>query len=212
MEGGSEQPSDLTARRGRLDDADVLASLMFIVPSREAVAMTGSAAAAVRLAASLLRHAIANRTSVVIVAERAATPVAFAEVSNGSDMPSFPVVARAGINAMGLVGTLAAAWRSRARSQVELQAPPGGVHLVELQVSPEHRNRRVGAFLLREVDDYAIAQRAAHISLTTATDNPARRLYERSGYRIVDQKTNARYERLTGSAGRVLMVKPVGPS
>jgi ribosomal protein S18 acetylase RimI-like enzyme len=190
----------------------LLASLMFIAPSREAVAMTGSAAAAERLAANLLRHAIAGSTSVVIVAENTSGPVAFAEVSNGSDMPPFPVVARAGINAMGLVGALGAAWRSRARSRVELHAPTGGVHLVELQVSPEHRNRGVGAFLLGEVDDYAIAQRAAHISLTTATDNPARRLYERSGYQIVDQKTNARYERITGSAGRVLMVKPVGPS
>ena len=40
----------------------------------------------------------------------------------------------------------------------------------------------------------------------------ARTLYERSGYRIVDQRTNARYERITWSTGRVLMVKPVGPS
>ena len=48
------------------------------------------------------------------------------------------------------------------------------------------------------------------ISLTTATGNPARRLYERNGCRLIDQKTDARYERITGSAGRVLMVKPVG--
>lgn len=190
----------------------MLASLMFIAPSREAIAMTGSAAAAERLVASLLRRAIAEGTTVVIVAQTASEPVAFAEVSNGAVVPSFPVVARAGIHAMGLVGALGAAWRSVARSRVELQAPAGGVHLVELQVSPEHRNRGVGAFLLGEVDDYAIEQRAGHISLTTATDNPARTLYERSGYRIVDQSTNARYERITGSTGRVLMVKPVGPS
>jgi ribosomal protein S18 acetylase RimI-like enzyme len=210
VNGGSEQPGELTSRRARLEEAELLASLMFLKPSREAVAMAGSAAAAERLAASLLRHAIADGTSVVIVAEMASEPVAFAEVSNGSDMPSFPVVARAAINAMGLAGALRAAWRSRARSRVELQAPGVGVHLVELQVSPEHRNRGVGAFLLGEVDDYAIGQRAARISLTTATDNPARRLYERNGYRLVDQKTDARYERITGSAGRVLMVKPVG--
>jgi hypothetical protein len=37
-------------------------------------------------------------------------------------------------------------------------------------------------------------------------------LYERTGYRVADQRTNARYERITGSAGRVLMVKPVATS
>ena len=159
MEGESEQPSDLTARRGRLEDAELLASLMFMAPSRESVAMAGSAAAAERFAVYLLRHAIAQGTSFVIVAEIAAEPVAFAELSNDSDVPSLPVVARAGINAMGLVGTLGAAWRSLARLRVEMHAPAGGVHLVELQVSPEHRNRGVGAFLLGEVDDYAIEHR-----------------------------------------------------
>jgi ribosomal protein S18 acetylase RimI-like enzyme len=90
-------------------------------------------------------------------------------------------------------------------------APEGGVHLVELQVSPQHRNRGIGAFLLGEVEARAIGQRAAHISLTTATDNPARRLYERNGYGVAGERTNARYERITGSAGRILMVKAVAP-
>ena len=77
-------------------------------------------------------------------------------------------------------------------------------------MSPQHRNRGIGAFLLGEVDAYAIGERAAHVSLTTATDNPARRLYERNGYRVVGERTNARYEQITGSAGRVLMVKSFG--
>jgi ribosomal protein S18 acetylase RimI-like enzyme len=172
--------------------------------------MAGSASAAERLRAGLLRHVLVNGTSFVIVAETASEPLGFAELSHGTDIPPFPVVARAGINAMGLLGALGAAWRSRARLRVELPAPEGGVHLVELQVSPAHRNRGVGAFLLSRVDDHAIEQNAAHISLTTTTDNPARRLYERNGYRVVGQKTNARYERITGSEGRLLMVKPVG--
>ena len=67
----------------------------------------------------------------------------------------------------------------------------------------------IGAFLLQCVDDYAIEQSATHISLTTSTENPARRLYERAGYTVVEQKTNARYERITGSAGRILMIKPL---
>ena len=188
----------------------MLASLMFMAPGREAVAMVGSATAARSFAAGLFRHALAEETSVIIVAEIDADPVGFAEISHGGDMPSFSVVARAGVDAMGLVGALRAAWRSLARMKVDLPAPAGGAHLVELQVSPQHRSRGIGAFLLGEVDVYALEQRAAHISLTTATDNPARRLYERHGYRVARERTNGRYERITGSAGRVLMVKPVG--
>lgn len=143
------------------------------------------------------------------MADSASKPVGFAEVSDGADIPPFPIVARAAVNAMGLVGALQAGVRSTARRRVEMPAPEG-LHLIELQVSPEHRNGGIGAFLLGQVDDYAIQQNAANISLTAATDNPARRLYERNGYRVIATRTNPRYRRITGSEGRVLMVKPVG--
>jgi len=45
------------------------------------------------------------------------------------------------------------------------------------------------------------------MSLTTHTSNPARRLYERHGYRVVETRTDPAYERYTGIEGRVLMVK-----
>jgi len=45
------------------------------------------------------------------------------------------------------------------------------------------------------------------MSLVTAISNPARRLYERNGYVITDEKSDAEYEAHTGSAGRILMVK-----
>jgi len=174
--------------------------------------MAGTATAARQLTATLLRHGVAESTTVVIVAEIGAERVGFAELSHGSgDMAPFGIVARAAINAMGVVGALRAAWRWQARARVGLPAPEGGVHLVELQVSPRHRNRGVGAFLLGEVEARAIEQRASHISLTTATDNPARRLYQRNGYCVTGERTNARYERITGSAGRILMVKSVAP-
>lgn len=171
--------------------------------------MAGTARAAEQFRASLLRHMLEQATSIVIVAEAAGEPAGFAELSRDGGAPPLPVVARAAIRGMGVAGALGAAWRSTARLRVELKAPDGGVHLFELQVAPTHRNRGIGAFLLGRVDDYALGQRAQHISLTTATDNPARRLYERSGYSVAEQKTNERYRRITGSDGRVLMIKPV---
>ena len=45
------------------------------------------------------------------------------------------------------------------------------------------------------------------MSLTTAVENPARRLYERNGYRVTAERRDLRYERMSGSVGRVLMVK-----
>jgi GNAT superfamily N-acetyltransferase len=131
--------------------------------------MAGSARAGERFGASLLHRMLEQETSVVIIAEMASEPLGFAEVSAGADIPPFAIVARAAINAMGLIGAPRAAVRSTARLRVQLPAPEG-LHLVELQVSPKHRNRGIGAFLLGHVDDYAIEQSAAHISLTTATD------------------------------------------
>ena len=202
----SDRPG-LMVRRAGASDAEGLASLMFSAPSREAVAMAGSARAAERFQANLFRSVLRTGTSVVIVVETTSGLAGFAEVSPGADTPPFSTVARAAVAAMGLGGALRAAGRSLARRKVDVRGPEGGVHLVELQVTPDLRNRGIGAFLLARVDEYAMAQNAEHVSLTTATNNRARGLYERHGYRVVDQKTNTRYERITGSEGRVLMVK-----
>jgi len=45
--------------------------------------------------------------------------------------------------------------------------------------------------------------------IETGITNPARRLYERHGYVVVATKTDPRYERLTGSPGRIQMTKMV---
>lgn len=67
----------------------------------------------------------------------------------------------------------------------------------------------VGGELLSAVEDRARLVRAAHISLTTGSTNPARRLYRRHGYDVVAERRAARYARLTGIPGRVLMLKPL---
>ena len=68
----------------------------------------------------------------------------------------------------------------------------------------------LGVRVLRMLD-YAEedARRLGHrvMALSTATTNPARRLYERHGFRIVETRTDPAFERYTGIAGRHLLVK-----
>jgi ribosomal protein S18 acetylase RimI-like enzyme len=45
------------------------------------------------------------------------------------------------------------------------------------------------------------------MSLATTIGNPAQRLYERHGFEVTERRTDAGYERMTGRAGRVLMVR-----
>ncbi len=79
--------------------------------------------------------------------------------------------------------------------------------MAELDVDPQHRNRGIGGALLDYADAEARQQGYRLMSLTTTTINPARRLYERHGFGVVETKTDPAYQRYTGIEGRVLMVK-----
>jgi len=94
-----------------------------------------------------------------------------------------------------------------ARAHVEIKRAPDSLYVAELDVHPDFRNRGIGAALLRHADGVAAAERFARLSLTTDIANPARRLYERAGYHVVAERRDRSYEHLTGSPGRVLMVK-----
>lgn len=171
--------------------------------------MAGDVHRAARFQLDLLQRALSSEGSGVLVLEREHVPIGFAEVTTGGELPPFGVIARSAVHAFGIVGTVRAAWNSASRARVDIKAPPDSLHVVELQVHPGERNRGGGGELLRAVADEARARGVGTISLTTAIDNPARRLYERHGFAVVAEKRNARYERVTGSPGRVLMVKPL---
>lgn len=61
------------------------------------------------------------------------------------------------------------------------------IHIVDIAVLPEHRNRGIGSALLRML---AAEADVAGKSLRIAVEqfNPARRLYERLGFSIVDRQ------------------------
>jgi ribosomal protein S18 acetylase RimI-like enzyme len=203
-------------RRAGVDDVSALMDIQFRSPSKEAAAMAGSAAAAKRFQSMLLARALEDGTAEVIVVDIDGTAAGFAELATGGDVPPLRIVARSAVNAMGPRGAFAAGWRSLARAAVDLKPAEEGIHLVELQVDPEHRNEGLGTRLLEEVERVARERAISNVSLTTQIDNPARRLYERSGFRVEAEKRHRRYEAITGSPGRVLMVKqltspPHGP-
>jgi ribonuclease HI len=208
---GTPAPSEnpLRVRRATAIDAPVLTEMMFVDPSHEAIVMAGDATRAARFQLALLRRTLESADGAVLVLEREHTPIGFAEVTSGGDLPPFGVIARTAVGAFGILGSLRAAWKSSARARVDMPVVPDCLHLVELQVHPGERNQGAGGVLLGAVEDEARARGVANVSLTTSIDNPARRLYERHGFAVVAEKRDARYERLTGSPGRVLMVKPL---
>ena len=77
----------------------------------------------------------------------------------------------------------------------------------EIQADLAYRNRGIGGALLWYAEAKAREGGYARMSLTTTTINPARRLYERHGFRVVETLTDTDYERYTGIEGRHLMVK-----
>ena len=93
------------------------------------------------------------------------------------------------------------------RSRVSFDRVPDAFPIAELYVDEGVRNRGIGGRLLAHAEELARSRGMRRLCLETGIGNPARRLYERNGYRVVAAKTDAVYERLTGSPGRVLMIK-----
>lgn len=97
--------------------------------------------------------------------------------------------------------------RERARARTAIPAPEGSYHIAEMHVMQTRRNLGVGAALLAKAEREARSRGYPALSLTTATTNPARHLYERAGLSVVETREDAQYRAYTGVPGRVLMVK-----
>lgn len=95
------------------------------------------------------------------------------------------------------------------RQRVQFQPQTHAFPIGELYVDEAVRNRGIGGRLLRRAEDLAHRSRASRMCLETGITNPALRLYKRHGYAVVATKTDAGYERMTGSPGRVLMSKDI---
>lgn len=114
------------------------------------------------------------------------------------------------VRVFGPLGALRLLAREKAERRVSFDAPPAAYHIAELHVDERCRGHGIGAAMLAHGERAARLGDYQAMSLTTTLSNPARRLYERTGFRTVETRTDAEYERITGIAGRVLMVKELG--
>lgn len=202
----------ITFRPARPADVVRMADIINDPPPLAAINIAGSAERAIEGGRIFARAHVSPSVTHTIVAEEAGRVAGLMDgcrdwreppVGAGLVVQLLPGLLRA-IGARGL-------WRfvrsRRCWSRVSFDAPAGSFYISELDVAASHRNRGIGAALLAVAEERARAAGASQMSLTTTIDNPARRLYERTGYREVGRKTDAEYERISGSPGRVLLVK-----
>jgi ribosomal protein S18 acetylase RimI-like enzyme len=62
----------------------------------------------------------------------------------------------------------------------------GDLRLMDIALMPAYRNRGVGGALIRAIQDQAAGLGAAKVSLYVEGANPALRLYERLGFKLVE--------------------------
>ena len=202
----------LTVRKATPGDTDRIAEIMHGEPMPEAVSLAfGDPELARALGSALIRMPKSpmgwERTVFAVNDDKPAGMLQAdaSEVTSASLMK--PGVLFRLLRIFGPVKLVRGLPRVRIRARLNFAYPAGAYIVHELHVDPAYRNRGIGGALL----DYAEAEARrlghARMALSTTTSNPARRLYERHGFRVVDTRTDPAYERYTGIAGRHLMVK-----
>jgi ribosomal protein S18 acetylase RimI-like enzyme len=71
-----------------------------------------------------------------------------------------------------------------AAGRLYVDRSPEALHVIDISLLPEHRNRGIGSALLQALIAEA-AEAGASLSLNVAMSNPALRLYRRLGFRTV---------------------------
>ncbi len=203
---------DLTIRRARVEDTERIAEIMGGEPGREAAAIAGSDEGARRLWMEMVRMPGSPMGwQVTTVAEASAEVLGVLQAGkHEGSIKITPKLVLLTLRVVGPLGIPGLIRRLKAMDRVKPPPVPGAYKVQELHVDPRYRSRGIGGALL----DYAEAEARAggyrQMTLTTTTVNPARHLYERHGFRVVETRTNPEYERYTGIAGRHRMVKDLG--
>ena len=179
-------------------DLDAMVEAMFAEPGVEQRAFMPTIDGARRFTRDLWRRV---GLAGFVVADDGGEVVGFAWCSErGVSTRDGALAAVAGWGPLGPVRLVLRGWP---RQLVEIPMPPGP-KLIELQAHPARRGTGVGAALLEHV---IASNEGRPLSLTTRSDNPARRLYERHGFTVRAEKEHRAFERRTGATGRILMVR-----
>ncbi len=115
------------------------------------------------------------------------------------------------IRIFGLAATLRLVRRLSVYGNL-MEAKADEMYISNLAVSPEMQGRGIGTALLSHADALARSHRLPKCSLLVTFDNPARRLYERSGYRMIHSYEINHPVVAHGSGGFHCMVKIMPPS
>ena len=199
----------LTFRRAAPADTERIAEIMFENPPRDVVGMLLDEERARQIGKELVRQPNSpqgwQRT---VLAELSGEGIGVLQA--GVDHPGVrlsPGLALAALGIYGPVDLVRVVLRLRARRRVNIEEPSNAYSIAELHVDPAYRNKGIGGALLSYAEGHARQIECRLMSLTTHIANPARRLYDRHGFRVVETRTDPDYERYTGIEGRVLMVK-----
>ena len=193
-------------RPARSDETDVLVEVLWADPSSEAASLTGSAERARQFGRLMVEASSVPLWKSCMVAEVDGEVVGLLQQGTEEFGPSLRFLS-AVVRVWGLGQSLRTLPRGWALQRVRVPTPADSWVVRELHVRPDLRNRGLGGLLLGQADTSARAAGFASVALTVRTNNPARRLYERAGYRTVRLRTHSWYRHWTGAEGRVLMVK-----
>lgn len=202
-------PEGLVIRPARESETERIAEIIFDDPPVESVWMTGSKERARELGRAMVRLGGEMGWRNTTVAEVRGRVVGILQPAVGGD-GGVRAGPRLALRALRIVGPLAVPRllrRMKVRGRLNFARPEGSYHIAELHVDASLRGQGIGGALLRQAEEEARRLGRKSMSLVTTTSNPARRLYERNGYEIAAEKSDAEYEAHTGSAGRILMVK-----
>ena len=206
--------NDVTIRPARAGDVDRLIAILYDDPPRDLLGLVPDPVKARAVGAVLLRRGLAielRLTKVAVIDDKVVGLMELRRPGEDSRMTPWSMLGVAGreVPIVGVGGLWRYARYQRARSRVNMPHPPDALYVGELDVHRDWRNRGLGGELLRHAEEQARREHFPRMALTTTTINPARHLYERHGFRIVETRLDPSYERLTGIPGRVLMVKDV---
>ncbi len=202
----------ITFRKAAPEDTERIAEIIHGEPPQETVRMCGGVERARAMGYELVRipgsaqgwdrSVVGELEGEIVVVLQAGRQVGGIRVT--------PKLALRAIRILGLLGAVGLLPKIRAQSRVNPKGPTDSYYISELDVHPRYRSRGIGGAALDYAEADARKRGHDQMALVTTVVNPARRLYERHGFRVVETRTDPDYERYTGIPGRYLMVKELG--